>query len=151
MESGSARTQRAGEGGLGAPRSERARAPRDWRAGFLEARMEGAMNGGGGSPRLPRGRGERLPREIDAVGEGACLVKRGGRAPGDGGGVACAGGGHHGASGRGAWRGRDTRRDARGRDSRVGRAPWPKSRAGARFGGGRPPCPLRISRDLRHC
>jgi hypothetical protein len=37
------------------------------------------------------------------------------------------------------------RRDARGRDSRVGgrRAAWPKLRAGARFGGGRPPCTLK--------
>jgi hypothetical protein len=57
----------------------------------------------GGSPRLPRGRGERLPREIAAVGEGACrgggVVKRGGRAPGDGGGGACGGGGDPGAWG----------------------------------------------------
>jgi hypothetical protein len=53
--------------------------------------------------------------------------------------------------GRGAWRGQDTRRPSearrarRGRDSRVGgrRAPWPKSWAGARFGGGRPPSILK--------
>lgn len=43
-------------------------------AGFLEARMEGAMNGGWGLTEIVRGegRGERLPRDIDAVGEGAC-------------------------------------------------------------------------------
>jgi hypothetical protein len=100
---------------------------------------------------LPRGRGERLPREIAAVGEGACLVKRGGRAPGDGGGVACAGGGHHDASGRGASCGRDTRRrDARGRDSRVGE----DARRGQNRGRGHGSvvdalrASLRISRDM---
>jgi hypothetical protein len=47
--------------------------------------------------------------------------------------------------GRGAWRGRDTRRrDARGRDSRVGKTrAVAKIAGGARFGGGRPPCTLK--------
>jgi hypothetical protein len=45
-----------------------------------------------------------------------------------------------GVPGAGGIPGGRVRRDARGRDSRVGgrRAPWPKSWAGARFGGGRP-------------
>jgi hypothetical protein len=58
-----------GGGQVGAPRSERARAPRDWRAGFLEARMEGAMDGGWGLAEIAAG-------ERGALAEGD---RRGGR------------------------------------------------------------------------
>jgi hypothetical protein len=44
-------------------------APRDWRAGFLEARLEGAMNGGWGLAEIAAG-------ERGALVEGDC---RGGR------------------------------------------------------------------------
>jgi hypothetical protein len=50
--------------------TEQARAPRDWWAGFLEARMEGAMNGGWGFAEIAAG-------ERGALAEGDCRGRRG--------------------------------------------------------------------------
>jgi hypothetical protein len=53
MESGSARTDARGMASLGARGASEG--ARDWWAGFLEARMEGAMNGGWGLTEIAAG------------------------------------------------------------------------------------------------
>jgi hypothetical protein len=116
-----------------------------WCTGWGRAGTAGGNGGDGGDMRAVGSRGEGRWGPAGRRGHGEAGVD----APGSRCGLRCGRAGTAGITarqGRGAWRGRDIRRrDARGRDSRAGgrRAPWPKSRAGARFGGGRPRCTLK--------